>query len=48
MVQEGEGVGIGGGVGGLWHGSRTEKVADQGYKNFVFPNHQKKKVRYSL
>ena len=24
------------------HSSRTEKIADQGYQNFIFPNHEKK------
>ena len=34
--------------GSLWYGSQTEKIEDRGYKNFVFPNHENKQVRYSL
>ena len=32
--------------GGLWQGSRAEKIEDHGFKNFVFPNHENKLVRY--
>ena len=43
-------VGGGGGRGSLWKGSRTEKlrITDHKYKNFVFPNHKNKQVRYSF
>ena len=34
--------------GGLWHGSRTEKIEDHGCKNFIFLNHENKQVRYSF
>ena len=36
--------------GGLQHGSQTEErsITDHGYKNFIFPNHKNKPVRYSL
>ena len=39
---------IGGGGGGLWHGSPTEILEDNGYKNFVFPNHENKQARCSF
>ena len=34
--------------GGLWHGSRTEKIENHGSRslNFVFPNHENKQERY--
>ena len=47
VVQEG-GVGGGGGGKALWHGSRTEKIEDHGYKNFAFPNQENKQVRFSF
>ena len=34
--------------GGLWHGSRTEKIGDHGYNNFVSPNHENKQLKYSF
>ena len=39
--------------GGFWYGSQTKKnreswIIDQGYKNFVFPHHKNKQVRYSF
>ena len=30
--------------GGLWYGSRTEKIEDHGYKNIVFSNHENMQV----
>ena len=30
----------------LWHDSRTEKIEDHGYKNFVFSNHENKQVLF--
>ena len=28
--------------GGLWHDSRTKKITNHGYWNFIFPNHENK------
>ena len=39
--------GEGGREGVLWQGSRTEKIEDHGYNNFVFLNHENKQVRYT-
>ena len=33
---------------GLWHGSRTEKLEDHGYKRISFPEIITKMTRYSL
>ena len=34
--------------GRLWHSSRTEKIGDHGYNNFVSPNHENKQLKYSF
>jgi len=34
--------------GGLWQGSRTEKTTNHGYQNIIFPDHERKQVRYPI
>ena len=33
---------------GLWHGSRTKKIANHGYQNFIFLSHENRPVMYSF
>ena len=38
----------GGGVSGTVHKRKKYRIMDHGYKNFAFPNHENKQVRYSF